>query len=124
MKRLSGVLAALVLAATPAASHDWYTGKRDPIFNTTTCCGGGPKGDCAPLPEHALRVTPEGLRVTLTAEEANRINYRRFTGFDMLIDFDRIQMSEDGKPHICLQPTQNEFDLRQGYYCIFLPPNG
>jgi len=104
-----------------AWSHSWYGKYRDPIYNSTTCCGGS---DCAPLPEHAIRVTPLGLRVTLTAEEANAINPNRHEPFDMLINFDRLLQSEDGKPHICLQPTQNEFDLRQGYYCIFLPPNG
>lgn len=110
------------LAAAPAAAHEWYSKRRDPVFSQTTCCGGS---DCAPLPPHAISITPDGqLRVTLTVEEARRINPVRRYGFDQIISFDRIQTSEDGRPHICLQPHQAPEDPREGYYCIFLPPTG
>jgi hypothetical protein len=121
MRYILVVLAVLIGYTGMAQSHEWYSTRRDPVFNTTTCCGGT---DCAPIPAHAMKVTPDGLRVTLTAEEARQINPRRYEAFDKLIEFDRIQTSEDGQPHICLQPTQNEYDSRQGYYCIFLTPNG
>ena len=107
--------------AAGASGHEWYSKRRDPVFNKTTCCGGA---DCAPLPAAAMKITPEGLVVTLTAEEAHRINPLRSVPFQQLIDFDRVQLSEDGMPHICLQPTQSLSDARQGYYCIFLPPQG
>lgn len=121
MKYVLVVLAALIGYAGMAQSHEWYGKRRDPVFSTTTCCGGS---DCAPIPAHAMKVTPEGLRVTLTAEEARKINPQRFDAFDRLIAFDRIQTSEDGQPHICLQRIDNFADRRDGYYCIFLPPNG
>lgn len=119
--RLFLTVFALMVCADMAMAHEWYGKRRDPIFNLTTCCGGS---DCAPLPAHALTVTPDGLRVTLTADEARKINPKRNAPFDKLIDFDRVQTSEDGQPHICLQPIDNDFDKREGYYCIFVPPNG
>jgi hypothetical protein len=125
MKRYyRAILSAAVLAAltSSALAHSWYGERRDPVFSATTCCGGL---DCAPLPPHAISITPDGqLRVTLTVEEARRINPIRRYGFDKIISFDRIQLSEDGTPHICLQPHDDPNDLREGYYCIFLPPTG
>lgn len=111
------------LSLAPAFAHSWYSKYRDPIFNQTSCCGGT---DCAPLPSHAMQMTPDGLRVRLTLAEAQAINPRREEAFDQLIPFDRIQVSEDGRPHICLmQKDWVEIgDKRQGFYCIFLPPNG
>lgn len=115
----AGVLAA---ASVEASAHSWYGQRRDPVYPQTSCCGGS---DCAPLPPHAISITPSGdLRVTLTVEEARKINPVRRYGFDRVIPFDRIQTSEDGMAHICLQPHDNEGDPREGYYCIFLPPNG
>ena len=117
--------AALLVGAVtfPAEAHSWYSKHRDPIFNMTTCCGGT---DCAPLPSHAMKFTPDGLRVVLTLEEAKRINPARTEPFDALIPFDRIQVSEDGQPHICLMTMDRApvGDQRQGFYCIFLPPQG
>jgi hypothetical protein len=114
--------AALVAIATPAFSHEWYGMRRDPIYNQTSCCGGQ---DCAPLPPHAISITPEGdLRITLTVEEARKINPIRRYGFDKVIRYDRIQLSEDGTPHICLMTHDEPTDSREGYYCIFLPPAG
>jgi hypothetical protein len=113
-------LAVLGLLATEALAHSWYSQKRDPIFSTTTCCGGT---DCRELPAHAIHPSPDGsIRVTLTLEEAKLINPNRDEPFDEIIPFERIQVSEDGSPHICLMPRKT--DDRQGFYCIFLPPNG
>jgi hypothetical protein len=121
---------ALIIAATLAAfsaeamAHSWYSKRRDPIFSTTTCCGGY---DCAPLPQSSITFTPDGdLRVTLSLEEARKINPGRVEPFDEVIPFDRIQVAEDGQPHICLMRMNNAAfgDRRQGFYCIFLPPNG
>ena len=115
-------IAACLLLIAPVYAHSWYGERRDPIFNQTSCCGGL---DCAPMPAHAISITPNGhLRVTLTVEEARRINPIRRYGFDKIISFERIQISEDGTPHICLQPHDAPEDPREGYYCIFLPPTG
>jgi hypothetical protein len=118
MKALT-TLAAFLCLSTAANAHSWYSEKRDPIYNQTSCCGGS---DCAPLPAHAISITPEGnLRITLTVEEARRINPVRRYGFDKVIQFERIQNSEDGTPHICLMAHDLEGDPREGYYCVFLP---
>ncbi len=115
-------LAIIVLMTIPAQAHEWYGQRRDPIFSTSTCCGGM---DCAPLPSHAISFAANGdLRVKLTVEEARRINPARLSDFNKTINFDRIQVSEDGQAHICLQPYEAPEDPREGYYCIFLPPNG
>lgn len=114
-------LVVFALFPSPSQAHEWYGKRRDPIFNSTTCCGGS---DCAPLPAHALRNTPQGLFISLTLEEAKKINPARTQPFSVLINYDRIQVSEDGRPHICLQPYDKPEDARQGYYCVFLPPNG
>ena len=120
--RLAVLVFASVFLASSAFAHSWYSQRRDPIFNATSCCGGT---DCAPLPQHAISITPDGqLRVTLTVEEARKINPLRRYGFDRIIAFDRIQTSEDGTPHICLMVHDMEGDPREGYYCIFLPPTG
>ena len=108
----------MMAALLPAHAHSWYAKRRDPIFNRTSCCGGT---DCRELPASSITVTPEGLRVRLTLEQAIFINPRRTEPFDELIDYDRIQVSEDANAHICLMPSS--FDDRHGYYCIFLPPN-
>jgi hypothetical protein len=114
--------AALAALTTSAFAHSWYSQRRDPIYSQTTCCGGS---DCRELPAHAISITPDGqLRVTLTVEEARKINPVRRYGFDKIISFDRIQTSEDGTPHICLMAHDAPEDPREGYYCIFLPPTG
>jgi hypothetical protein len=119
MKASAFLLIALIGLPTAANAHSWYSEKRDPIYNATSCCGGT---DCAPLPAHAISITPDGnLRITLTVEEARAINPIRRYGFDRVIEFDRIQNSEDGTPHICLMAHDIEGDPREGYYCVFLP---
>lgn len=115
-------LAVLIFSTGAVQAHEWYSKRRDPVYNYTTCCGGS---DCAPLPQSAIKVTPDGLRVTLSLAEARLINPHRSEPFDELIPFDRIQDSEDGKPHICLMNSNLAYigDKRQGFYCIFLPPS-
>lgn len=123
MKLLILTAIAFLCVSQTADAHSWYSQRRDPIFRMTTCCGGT---DCAPLPSHAMQFTPDGLRVVLTLDEAKAINPGRTEPFDALIPFDRIQVSEDGRPHICLMTKDRSEigDQRQGFYCIFLPPNG
>jgi hypothetical protein len=122
MRRALLTAAMLAAMSSEIFAHSWYSERRDPIYNQTSCCGGT---DCRELPAHAITITPDGqLRVTLTVEEARRINPVRRYGFDKIISFDRIQTSEDGTPHICLMAHDDPNDPREGYYCIFLPPTG
>lgn len=115
--RLAFAAVAVAMLCGPAEAHSWYADRRDPVFNGTTCCGGS---DCRELPPGAISNTPQGLRVTLSLQQARFINPLRIEPFDEVIPFDRVQMSEDGRAHICLM--SRSFDDRHGYYCIFLPP--
>lgn len=59
---LAAISTVFFVLAGPAAAHEWYSQRRDPVFSQTTCCGGS---DCAPLPPHAISITPDGqLRVS------------------------------------------------------------
>jgi len=124
----AAALTIIVLAFTlPSHAHEWYGKRRDPIYSTTTCCGGS---DCAPLPAHSIKASPDGsIRVSLTLDEVRKINPRRDEPFDEIIPFERVQtVPPEGTagPHICLMNRNraDEGDMRQGFYCIFLPPNG
>jgi hypothetical protein len=121
------IILALLVFTVPAYAHGWYSGKKDPVFNQTTCCG---NTDCAPLPPHAISYVNGDLRVTLTLEEARRINPARKEAFDEIIPFERIQIvppEGDAGPHICLMAENRakiDGDRRQGFFCIWLPPQG
>jgi hypothetical protein len=54
----------LVLGAGEAAAHSWYTGTHDPTTGFE-CCGGG---DCAPIPDEAVREVPGGYLYLPTEE--------------------------------------------------------
>lgn len=113
-------LGAIILLVTQAQAHDWYGVRRDPIYRTTTCCGGH---DCGPVkPEFVHRDPATGdLRITIPLEEARKIFYNRMEPFDEVIPHERIQTSEDGQVHICLQ-TKNQSAM-QGFWCVFIPPD-
>lgn len=122
MGRLILALVCAIALAAPASAHSWYGKYRDPIYGYTTCCGGQ---DCAPLPPGSIHNEPGGLRITLTLEQAQAINPNRDEPFDEFIPSERIQISEDGRPHICLQKRNYRElnDQRRGFFCIFMPPN-
>ncbi|MEY5097594.1 MAG: hypothetical protein RJA36_313 [Pseudomonadota bacterium] len=117
---VAALVAAFVFLAPVVWAHSWYSQKRDPIFGKmTSCCGGS---DCAPLDVRFIDFSdPRGIRVTLTPEQAQAINYNRRTGFDEFIDYARLQPSEDNLWHICLMGDTVSSDPRRGYYCIFEP---
>jgi hypothetical protein len=113
-------LAVILAMTSPAAARDWYSVRRDPIYNTQTCCGGH---DCAPVkPEFVHRDPATGdLRITIPLEEARKIFYNRMEPFDEVIPYERIQTSEDGQVHICLQSKNR--GAMQGFWCVFTPPD-
>lgn len=86
-----GVLAGLVFLAVPGAqSHSWY----DPV-----CCGGGPMGDCAPIPEHAVRAGKGGYSVLIRPGEHPLVKDAPVSGFVAYAD---ARPSQDGQPHACV----------------------
>lgn len=114
-------LAALSLAcATAAHAHSWYSDRMDPKFRNN-CCGGH---DCAPLDTKFITITKDGLvHVSIPAEAVRAINPVRREAFEAVIDPERIQTSEDGQWHICIMGHDVPSDTRNGYFCIFSPPN-
>lgn len=113
-------LIALALLASPALAHSWYSDRMDPKFRNN-CCGGQ---DCAPLDTRYITVTPDGyVHVSLDVAAARAINPQRREPFEAIIDPDRIQVSDDGRWHICIMGHEVPSDSRHGYYCIFAPAN-
>lgn len=113
-------LLALLILATPAAAHDWYTGTIDPV-TLGGCCG---VADCAPLKISAgvLDAVEDGYRIRLTAEQAAAINPARRTPVDTVVTWDRIQPSPDGQFHMCL-PTYPRPEMRADFFCFWAPPD-
>jgi hypothetical protein len=103
-----------------AGAHSWYSGKKDPVFKQS-CCGGT---DCATWliqpGEYSLEAT--GVRVRLTLERTRTINKYSTAPIDALVDYTRIQPSEDGNFHLCVMTTHRDNE-RAGIYCLFAPPN-
>lgn len=109
-----------LLLASPAWGHDFYSGY---------CCsavGTGMVGDCAPIPESAVRATPEGYLITLTPEDHPRVKATmtrlfRYPDADPSNDRGTIpeaQISPDGRPHACVLPYSQEFR------CAYVAPPG
>lgn len=115
----SFLLLFFVTFATPAFSHAWYVTKQDPVYKKS-CCGGE---DCKELNSVHIVVVAEGLHVRLTAEEARKINPNTILPIDTVLPWDRVQPSEDGNIHICLEPVNRAGPLF-GVYCIFWPLQG
>lgn len=113
------ILATLFFLAcwSTAYSHEWYSKKRDPVTKGG-CCGGS---DCAKLvaTPDVLQATDAGYRITLTLEQAKKINPYRRDPVDIVIPWDRIQLSEDGNYHLCLPIWSNT--VRDGFFCFFAP---
>ncbi len=105
------VLAALLMAATPAAAHDWY-----PI----ECCHGM---DCAPV-EKVEMLPPPGITGILGSPA-----YASVPGSMMVTtkqgsvvipaDFPRRE-SKDNRMHACMRPAEGG-GMR--LICIFMPPS-
>lgn len=115
---LTILLIIIVLGQQQAYAHSWYSQRRDPVFNAQTCC----RNDCGPVPSQYIHYDPLSgdIRVTLPLEVAKKIYHGRSTPFDEIIPHERIQYSEDGQVHICLQTTSD--NAMQGFWCFFVPP--
>ncbi len=123
--RLPLIAAALIAVTVPALAHDEYTGARDPVTGGL-CCSTATKdgyGDCHTLEIRpgTIEGTPDGYRIRLTAEEAQRINPIRRTPVDTVVPFERVQESKDGKYRICIPPSAPA--VAPDFFCFWAPPN-
>ena len=117
--RLPAAIVAIMAVTSPTQAHDWYSDRHDPVFRNA-CCGGT---DCAPLDVKFVTIEDAGFRVRMTADQGKAINPYRWTDVDALIEWDRVQVSEDGRYHICLKPTNIPSDTHHGVWCFFAPPS-
>lgn len=113
-------LVAIVVLATQAHAHSWYSKRSDPVLRNS-CCGGT---DCAELliEPGVLEAVPDGYRIRLTVDQAKRINPYTLLPLDTVVPWDRVQDSEDGKYHLCIPPLTRGFP-HFGVYCFFAPPS-
>ena len=119
------VLVLLVLLATPALSHDWYTYRTDPVTGSR-CCGGT---DCKPVPRDARWITrtPQGLKVVMTLDETLLINPASTGAINEVIPWARVQEATIDEHEtlalydICITPYPMDERTRSGtrIYCIF-----
>jgi hypothetical protein len=110
----------LMLLATPAMAHSWYSGAQDPVTHGT-CCGGSDCGQFVIKPGR-LFATAEGYRIVLTLEETRAINRSSTAPIDAVVTWARVQPSQDGNWHICLKYSDRT-PPTSGIYCLFVPPN-
>ena len=90
MKRL-----AILLMALPLLGMGWY----DP-----TCCN---NLDCEPIPFEAVEDTPKGYHVRYLA--------KRGFAVDVVVPYDKIKHSQDGRFHGCATPDR--------FLCLYVPKN-
>ncbi|BCH23960.1 hypothetical protein MesoLjLc_36290 [Mesorhizobium sp. L-8-10] len=102
--RLLAILLALPIC--PAAAHDWYTGKVDPVTRIG-CCG---DMDCRAIEDGDVRELADGSYVYLP-------RYWR-------VPAARVQSSPDFRFHICESALFNEnaSTLEWRWVCFFAPP--
>ena len=102
MFRLFFATSVALMFASPASSHDWYSG----LVNSAhqSCCGGY---DCAPLP-------PERLAITRDGEFAVKYN-----GTWLYVPEPQIMrdQSPDGQVHACIAHGSQTW-----VRCLILPP--
>lgn len=101
------VIVALVLLATPASAHDWYS---------LACCH---EQDCAPIPLGAVSHRGSDVIVTLEAGDHPMINSGSFSQ-KLSGDDPKIKQSQDGDYHACILPTDGGVYLR----CLYTPVLG
>lgn len=114
--KVFGGIAILLLSATAALGHDWFSGKLDPVSGSR-CCG---DTDCAGVPaalfeSGAITETKDGYIVRLTIREAQTFNKAASKPIAQLIPWARIQPSETGGYALCI--------WRDEVKCFFAPQN-
>ena len=105
---LSSIVARAVLpvwvafvATFQASAHDSPGGMAYPQM----CCGGGPDGDCKPIPELSIKSVPGGWLVKGTGEVISQALVLRST---------------DGRYHRCSSQGRDDTPT----ICLILPPLG
>ena len=112
---LAAIFGIIIMLLPPAAeAHEWYQTKRDPVFKNP-CCG---DHDCSELPAEFIQAVPGGWLIVMTAEQSRLINPTSSSGINAFVPFDRIQASEDDKPHLCIYDVMRS-GPQKGVICAF-----
>lgn len=120
---LSGTI---LLCATHARAHDWYTYRTDPVTGSR-CCGGS---DCKPVPLEAKWIarTPQGLHVVMSLAETQLINKSSTAPINEVVPWTRVQEATiDDHDNIvlyylCVTPyREQDYQGRTNtrLYCVF-----
>jgi len=104
MNRRFFLAGAATLAATAARAHSFYEWE---------CCGGGPMGDCAPIPEHAVRAGKGGYLVTIRPGEHPLVKEAPVSGF---VPYSEARVSQDSEFHACI--------VAGALKCLYAPQGG
>ncbi len=96
----------LAFPICPAAAHDWYTDKVDPVTRVV-CCGGL---DCHPVADRDVEQMIDGSYMYLPRQ--------------WRVPASHVQESPDFRFHICENAAfgQNGTDLEWRWVCFFAPP--
>jgi hypothetical protein len=105
------LLAAALMAATPAAAHDWYP---------MECCS---SMDCAPVEKVEMLPGPAIASMLSTPAQADALGAMLVTtkhgSVVVPANFPRRE-SKDNRMHACMRPNPGGNGMR--LICIFLPP--
>lgn len=122
MKLAAAIAAILAGAALIGCAVDQAFGHDAPSgwSYSSVCCGGN---DCAPVPQSAIQLTPEGVVVTLRPGDHPMVTREhrwvvQGGGKVGQTEIDQVGRSGDEHHHVCLYP--NEYTLR----CVYLAEGG
>lgn len=103
-----------------AQAHDWYSTTEDPVFQSD-CCGGH---DCAPVDPAFVTERADGYQITLSVEEAQKINPTTRLPIDAFVPWERVQSPPDAKHmfYICIFDSDRSAP-RNGVICFFSTPS-
>lgn len=118
--RIAAAFMAAFLLPDAAGAHEWFSGYRDPVFDWA-CCDGD-DCDVIPLPEKSVRVERDGYHVSLTADEARRLNPGTDLPVDGVVTWDRVILSPTGQYAACPFRLRRDKETA-GLRCLFVPPN-
>lgn len=102
-----------------ALAHDWYSSTSDPVYQSS-CCGGH---DCAPVDPSWVSEVREGYRLTMTLDQARRVNPAAAAPVDAVVPWSRIQSppNADHLFYACIY-DRDRAAPRNGVICFFATP--
>lgn len=108
--RAALALCILALAALPLFAHSWYD---------SACCGGN---DCAPIPDTAITLTPEGWKVRLEPGEHPMVTRGVI---EAIVPDEDVHPSRDANFHACVRDQSSPSNvMAEPIICLYVPDPG